>query len=667
MQILSGLGIGSGIDTDTLRDNLIAAERSRFDRVLAARRDRIDSRVSALAQISSGLAAFDDAFAALSRSGTLERRISSSDPGIVQLTRLPGATAPVASATLEVQALARPQIVFGPAERDAAAPVGQGTLTIEFGRPSLSGNQVTSFVADSRRPPLVVTIDSTNNSLTGLQQAINAAQMGLTASIVSDGSGSRLSLKGPSGADNGFVVSVSEAGASGLARYALGSAATSMRVAGEAADSRLVLDGVVYERPDNTITDILDGTKIELKRAASGTQVLSTSDFDKASLQSTVANFVDAYSELAKLIGQVSRAGSGTTAAGPLAGDSAIRDLKRQLGTLSSQRPSEGGGQLSLADIGVKTNRDGTITLDTTMFDRVLTSAPEKIAAVFSNAQTSNSSSVKIVSSAASVAAGRHTVTDIVPATAGFLQGTAVSGAFATPLVVTAPANMFRVSLDGAASLQVALPAGSYSTGAAFASALQSSINADSALAAFGKSARVTWEGDQLKIQSASPGSRSSVALLDMDATLATKLGLSNPASSNGTDAAGKIDGAVAIGRGNRLLGAPASQAAGLALEISGPASAAVINIQRGLASSITKIRQGLSGQGGAISATSARLEKERNAIKRESAGQELRLETTRQRLTRQFADMDRAVGSVKATQSYLQQQIDLWTGKNNN
>lgn len=550
MQILNSLGAGSGVDTRALVEGLVSAERSRLERSLTARRERVDARLTSLSQISSALNAFDSAFATIGRSGVLEKQALSSDSTVLSVSRLPGSTPPLTASSIEVQALATRQTLTGPALPSAQESVGEGTITLTFGRMQFSANSVASITPDGVRPPVTITITAANNNLQGLAQAINDANSGVTASVVTDQAGARLVLKGQDGAQNGFSMDVVESGPPGLARFALTSAPGSMSVVSAAANSRFSVDGIVMERASNSISDAVSGLKIDLRRASAGAAVTVSSRFDTAALQSTISNFVDAYNELHGLLRDFTRNAANGADAGPLATDSAMRDLKRQMGALTSQRHLILGETVSLADIGVRTGRDGSLSLDSAVLARVVEATPEKISGLLTSAQTSSQPSVRVVSNISSVAPGRYVLTDLVPGTA------------------TTPPS-------------------------------------------------------------------------------------------------GKIDGKDMIVRGNRLAAPAGSAASGLLIDVMAAVPSATLELRQGLAEALAQLRQRMTGNTGAVAATSARLSAEQVGINTETRLMESRISTLEQRLTRQFGGMDSRVGALRATQAYLQQQIDLWT-KNN-
>src|SRR3546814_1535400 len=102
-----------------------------------------------------------------------------------------------------------------------------------------------------------ITIGPDNNSLVGLQQAINASDSGLTASIIQDTGGARLVIKGETGAAQGFTID----GSAGLEAFEFGPGASGMTWSTHAANAVIVADGVAVEATTNSVSNLVSGGK----------------------------------------------------------------------------------------------------------------------------------------------------------------------------------------------------------------------------------------------------------------------------------------------------------------------------------------------------------------------------------------------------------------------
>ncbi len=666
MTILNTLGVGSGIDVARLVADLARAERAPREAALTARRERTQARISALAQVRQGLDAVAGAFRALSEGGALGLQPTSADPLTVAVRREGSAAAAPLDATIEVLRLASAQTLSSRRYADAGAPVGFGTLTIARGSVTTSGGAVTAFAADPAHAPVSISIGPGNDSLAGVRDAINAANAGVSASIVNDGLGARLVLRGATGAAGGFTISAAPVAGSpaglALADLSFAVGASTLELGSEAGNARLRFDGVLVERAANLVADLVPGWAFELKRAAPGTPVAVSAARDAATQRRALEDFVSVFNDFNTVLAELARPGNAEAAAGPLAAQSAVRALRAELARLTTRPLATGGGVASLAELGVRTGRDGALSIDAGRLQAALDDDPAALERLFAATQSSSSPQVTIRSPLGSVRPGRYELTGLTPATAGRLDGAAAPLAFALPVIIDAGNAGLTVALDGRPPVTVSLAHGSYASGAAFAAALEAAINAEPTLRAAGAAVSVGWEGDALRLVSRTPGSRSGIAISGMEATLAARVGLDAPTATAGTDAAGLIDGVAAIGNGRRLTAATASAARGLVVELgAGVPASATIWVGEGLAGAFERLRGALSGSGGGLSETARRLEREQAALAAEFARLEARTAAFRTGLTRQFGAMDRLVGQYRAVGSFLDLQIQSW------
>lgn len=670
--IVNSLGFGSGIDTAKLVADLTAADRERRDAALQLRSERTGARISALGQIRAGLDAFTSALGALARGGDLGVQPVSGDPTVATIARDPGAlTAAPFSAALEVTRLASAQTVTSARFAAANAPVGYGTLTIAMGTVTAAGGVATGFTADPARPAVAITVGAGNDSLAGLRDAINAANAGVTATIVDDGVGARLALKSVTGAANGFTVTAATAPGSpagaGLAAFAFAPGDSQLTLAAEATNARVVLDGVAVERSTNTLTDLVAGYRIDLRRAALGAPVAIAAERDGSTLRTAVGAFVDAYNEINSLLTDLAKPGNSRETAGPLYGQAAVRSLRGELARLTSRSLATGSDAASLAEIGIRTARDGSLGLDTARLDAAVAADPKLLERLFVPAQGVTSPAITIRNPQGGAKPGQYDVTDLIPATSGRLTGGAVPAAFDFPLDIDVTNAGFTAVIDGFGPVSLTLPIGSYASGASFAVAFQSAINANPMITASGRAVSVGWDAGRFHFVSRIAGSRSMVQLTGLDATLAGRIGLDTPVATAGTDVAGSIAGRIAIGNGTRLTASASSGAAGLVLDVGGAAPAtARVTVSEGLSGAIERIRDTLSRGEGGLATAARRFAQEQAELAREAAEVDRRSAEFEASLSRQFTAMDRAVASYQRIGDFLTQQVDLWSRDRN-
>ena len=164
------------------------------------------------------------------------------------------------------------------------------------------------------------------------------------------------------------------------------------------------------------------------------------------------------------------------------------------------------------------------------------------------------------------------------------------------------------------------------------------------------------------------PGQHSSSALL----TINSLVGKVKPGTYtitnvvpgvSGGNASGEIDGVAMIGVENNLVAPGTSAGLGLILGVNGAVASATITIDAGLGGALQLLRDALRASNGPFAGSSERLSAEAKAIAKDREALELRSEKYYNQLLAQFTAMERQVSAFKATSSYLEQQVKMWTG----
>lgn len=376
--IAKTLGTGSGIDISSLVSQLVDAQFAMKNDALTKKGEALTAKISSVGDLKSNLTQFSSALTSLTSGNTLSTQPTSSNTGILNVTGLTGAKLTGLNANVEVRQLAQSQVAstnaFG---AGSSHDLGTGTLTLTFGNATVAGGAMTGFTAGAAAP-IDIAIDASHSTLAGVAQAINAANAGVTASIMTDSSGARLVLKGASGATQAFTLQ----GSGGtLADLDIGVGEAGSTVNTTAQDAVVALDGVQTTRPTNSIYGLIEGVKIDLVSASLGTKVNIGAKPPTDALKQTVTNFVETYNEVYK---QLKAAIDPTT--GPLRGDAAAKDLLRALKAITLTplvaAPVDGVPS-TLSGIGVATQRDGTLTVDAGRLATTLTNYPSDIEAMF--------------------------------------------------------------------------------------------------------------------------------------------------------------------------------------------------------------------------------------------------------------------------------------------
>lgn len=384
---ISQLNAGSGLNTTEIVDSIVAAERDPKANIIQTAKEKRNTEISALGEVLNDFKKFDSELSDLEGKNGM-KVVNTSSALAVEIVS--ASTASSSSHQIEISNLASAHsLVFGGHSSESVA-VGTGTLTFDFG----TWTDSSTFSANSSRESKTITIDSTNNTLTGLKDAVNAAAMDVTASIIKTSSDSyAIAFKSREGAANGMRLTTNESpSASGLANFSFTSVDTSKQTLA-AADATLKIDGVTAVRDSNTITDLIDGLSLSLTATTSATKI--GVEYDKAVAYSTIQTFVEKFNVLRTSLGNLTRRGLNGDDSGSLAGNSLIRAFESKLRSYTTT-PIKGYGanDLFLTDFGVSTLQSGALALSKTKFETAFEANPENFAAIVQTQVKSSSGSV---------------------------------------------------------------------------------------------------------------------------------------------------------------------------------------------------------------------------------------------------------------------------------
>lgn len=563
MASIQSLGIGSGLLTSDLVEDIIGAEREATDIRLEARRAEVDARISSFAGIRSTVDQLRSATSALSGTGGLISNTTTSSDATA-LTATAATSAEVGVHTVEVQSLARKATLASIRFDDLESVVGDGTLDIRFGTTTLDvdGNYDT-FTENTERAAVSIQIGEGSRTLTGVRDAINEAAAGVTAAIVNDGDGYVLVLTSSrAGADNSLEITVTEGATAGLSSLAFNAAAstpgTHLTQNVAAQDAVLIVDGISVRREENTINEVIPGVTLNALSVTESPVTLGINQ-DNDAVVERVQTFVDAFNDVKALLDQLTAfdedAGSGAL----LMGDSTVRGLRTQMRRILTASVAEldNGGLRAMVDLGVSTdqNNNFALKLSTTQLTNALLSDPEGVQALVGDSSRASDEQIIVSRFQNATEAGTYDVIVHQLATNGLQAGQTVAG-LAAGITIDADNDDLTVVVDGI-SAAVSLTQGSYADGEAIAREIQNQINAASSLQSAGVSVAVSFDTDneQLSITSSSYGSRSKVALTAVDTNTAAELGfaVNDGEAGKGVDVAGSINGIDGSGSGQFL------------------------------------------------------------------------------------------------------------------
>lgn len=381
MATLSSAGIGSGLDVAGIVQKLMAVERSPLNALQTATKKTQD-QLSAYGKLESAMTALRDAARKLTDTTTwTATTVASAKPEAVSATsdgNTPAGTYSVSVTKLAAAQTLASQFTFGA----VTDPLGGGSLTIELG--TWNAGQ-TTFTPKADAAPVTLRFNPPDDTLEDIRDRINGASAGVTASIVSDANGLRLSIRSTeTGATGGFRISANDddgdngdaAGVSVLA-FDPSTGVSQMAQGLAAANAQATINGVPVSSATNSLDNVLDGLSFQLGQVTTGT-VDVTVNRDSAGMKTQITDFATKYNDLVKLMREQTRYDDATQQAGILQTDSSAKGLLNQLRGLAGGSSGAVTEFTRLADIGLEPQRDGTLKIN----DGKLTAAMGQIEAL---------------------------------------------------------------------------------------------------------------------------------------------------------------------------------------------------------------------------------------------------------------------------------------------
>ena len=658
--IPSGSVTSSSIDVASIVGQLMQVESQPMTQ-LQNEQSGFKSTITALNTVQGAVSSFQTAVQGLTSLGQYQSYTTSSSNSAVSATA--STSAIPGSYSVSVSQLAQAQSLVAAGQTSETAPIGTGaTTTLNFTLGTISGGTLSSGVYSGATftpnggGTKSVTINSSNDSLSGIASAINAAGIGVTATVVNNGSSTpyQLVLTGPSGVSNSMQISVSgDATLSSLLSYNPAGTQDLTQVSA-AQNAQLTVNGIALSQASNTVSNAVQGLTFNLTGTTASPATVSVAQ-NTGAVTTAVNNLVSAYNALNTAIQGVASYNSSTNTAGPLFGDPMVNNIQNQIRSILNT-PISGTTSVysTLAEIGVTFQQDGSMAVNSSQLNTALATSPSDIASLFSTVGKATDSLVQYANSSTSTQPGTYAVNVSQVATQGQL-----TGSVAPTLTITAGSNdTVNLNVDGN-SVAVTLPAGTYSSASALATQLESSINGNSTLSAAGVSVGVTVNASgYLNLTSNIYGSASSVAVTGGDGSSGL-LG-SAPVQTNGLDVAGSINGAAATGSG-QLLTSTAGNSSGLSLTIAGgnTGSRGTVSFSQGYAVSLNNLATSLLDPiSGPIAAEVSGLNSSISNIGSQITNWQSRLASIQQSLTTQYTALNVMLCTMSQTSSYLSTQL---------
>ncbi|WP_297574230.1 flagellar filament capping protein FliD [uncultured Deefgea sp.] len=515
MASITSSGSGSGIDINGLISQLMTAEKMPLQ-VLDKKELTFQAKITALGTLKGAMSTFQTAVRGLSDVNKFKStNVSIGDATIG--TASSSSIAQAGTSTLEVSQLAQNQKLTTSVFTSVNSPVGTGKITLQFGTvdsKDTPSNADDTFTVNSAKASITIDITASNNSLAGVRDAVNAANAGVTASILNDGSGNRLVLTSKdSGAANSMRLVVedtdgNQTDTNGLSALSYDPTGTRNLLETQTAkDAKLKIDGISVSKPSNTINDAIQGVTLNLLKVTT-TPTTITIGNDASGIKTSVQSFVKAFNELNKSLTDLSSYDPKTGKAGILNGETAIRSVQQELRAVLNRPLGSGSFFQSLSEVGISLDKAGAMTLNETKLQQAITSNPGAVANLFTVNGISSDPNIKYISSTNQTVAGKYPISITSPATQAKFSGTAL------PFMKIDGANQSAsISLAGASS-NISIDTGNY-TSQQLADQIKSKITADTNLFTTGDTVSVDYNSSTklFDIKHVRAGTTSSMSL----------------------------------------------------------------------------------------------------------------------------------------------------------
>ncbi|MDN6323680.1 MAG: flagellar filament capping protein FliD, partial [Halomonas sp.] len=522
-----------------------------------------------------------------------------------------------------------------------------------------------------------VTIDSSNNSLQGLANAINDAGVGVSAGIIDTGNGFQLVLSADeTGTANAVSITATDSDgndtdAAGLSRFAFNSemaAEAGFRASIAATDAKMNINGIEVVRATNSFENVIDGLSFDIKDLGTSTVKVSQ---DVGAVTDRVQSFVDKFNALQSTIDSLAGFNADAGVGSLLTGDSTVRALQGELRqVLTGVVPGlENANVRSLADVGIKTDaKTGKLEFDRTEFETQLKNNPDDVTALFAEQGRTSDGQVEFVRSGLNTQPGKYDINVTQAAT----QGSLVAGsALGNSIEITDANDELSLKVNGDIDVNLKLTqtaAGSPISAQALVDDIQAQLNGNAALNAAGQTVQVALDGEgKLTFTSSKYGSESSVSIASQED--AGAFGMTGASGTTGQDVAGTINGQTAKGDGQVLyLGSDAGPASGLQVRILGEQTGArgTINFVQGIGKSTVDLVTSFVGAEGKLESRTSSLNQQLEKIAEDRAALEARVESYRERLVKQFSAADSLISQLNNTRDYVTQQLEALAPQNN-
>jgi flagellar hook-associated protein 2 len=373
----AGAAGGSVINVASLVSQLVTATQTPQQNLINSQESAVTTQISALGTLKSALSTFQSALGVLDTPHAFDAQTATTASTAFTATVTSGA--PVGTYNVTVSQLASAQqLLSGPFTGSGTATVGTGTLQVSLGGTSFD-----------------VTIGSGQSTLSGIASAINSAtgNPGVTATVLQGTDGAHLLLTSTqTGAANTIGVSETDSG-TGLSALTYNSAdadsngnTANYTEEAPALDSQYSVSGVPGSSSSNTVTNAITNVTLSLvAKTTADTPASLTVSTDTSTIQTNVSAFVAAYNTLVGTFSQLGGYDSASQTAGPMLGNGLLSSVQNQVqGAIHSIVNTGSSTYNSLASIGITTNSDGTLSLNSATLSTAMGTNFSAVSSLFS-------------------------------------------------------------------------------------------------------------------------------------------------------------------------------------------------------------------------------------------------------------------------------------------
>lgn len=366
MASISASGLGSGLDLNSLVSQLVAAERAPAENRLNRETGIINAQISALGALTSTAKGLQTSLSNLASGVSFGARTATSSSESFSASAT--SSAQTGSYQIRVESIATSHRLASNAVASADDPLGSGELSLSLGSDTF------------------VLIFDPAASITEIRDAINQAEgnPGIRATILNGADGARLVLSSDaSGAQNNIQVTAS-GGDGGLTVLVYENGGTqNLTQVQEAKDAEVYVDGFLVNSAGNQIADAIEGVTINLSSADPGVNHTLTIANNASPTVSAIESFVSSYNAFVATAATVTRYNPDNNTAASLVGDASVRSLGNRLRSLVGGEISNGDGPSLLSQLGIKTNTDGTLSINKSELQQAVADNPNGVKSLF--------------------------------------------------------------------------------------------------------------------------------------------------------------------------------------------------------------------------------------------------------------------------------------------